>query len=147
MVTFQQHLRKSAGARRRYKFHKVRTKALKGCPQKRGVVNRIVTESPKKPNSAKRRVAKIRLCTGKRLRVKVPGIGQGSIQKFTPILIRGAHPRDLPGIRYSIIRGKLGASPVFERRKARSKYGMKRKYINDPNPMWKRLFFYLLFLI
>ena len=125
MVTFQQHKKRTV--KRIRKYHKVRTKALKGCPQKRGVVNRIITESPKKPNSAKRRVAKIKLCTGKRLRVKVPGIGQGSLQKFSPILIRGSHPRDLPGIRYSIIRGKLGSNPVFERKKGRSKYGVKRK--------------------
>lgn len=135
MPTVQQILRKKI--KRRRKFHKVRTKALKGCPQKRGVVNRIVVESPKKPNSAKRKVAKIRLCTGKKLRVKVPGIGQGTLQKFSPILIRGAHPRDLPGIRYSIMRGKLGSSPVFERRKARSKYGLKKKYITDAPTHWK----------
>lgn len=125
MTTIQQHLKKRV--KRVHKFHKIRTKALRGCPQKRGIVNRLITESPKKPNSAKRRVAKIRLCTGKRLRVKVPGIGQGSLQKFSPILIRGAHPRDLPGIRYCIIRGKLGSSPVFERKKGRSKYGVKKK--------------------
>ena len=131
MVTIQQHIRKAV--KRKPKFHKKRTKALKGNPQKRGVVNRIVTESPKKPNSAKRKVAKIRLCTGKNLRVKVPGEGHGNLQKFSPVLIRGSHPRDLPGIRYSIIRGKLGSNPVLARRKGRSKYGVKKRFITERN--------------
>ena len=100
--------------------------ALRGNPQKRGVVARIYIEHPKKPNSAKRKVARVRMCTGKMLRVKVPGPGHGTLQKYSAVLIRAAHPRDLPGIRYSIIRGKMGSNPVLERRKRRSKYGLKR---------------------
>ena len=104
--------------------------ALRHCPQRRGTVHRIYTESPKKPNSAKRKVARVRLGGSTRsLRVKVPGPGHGNLAKFAPVLIRGSHPRDLPGIRYSIIRGKLGSNPVQGRRKARSKYGLKKRHL------------------
>lgn len=127
MVTIHQHL--DSKTKRFRKFHKKRTMALRGCPQKRGVLSKIGIESPKKPNSAKRKVARLRLCTGKNLRVKIPGPGHGNLQKFSAVLIRGAHPRDLPGIRYSIIRGKLGSNPVLVRRKARSKYGLKKIHI------------------
>lgn len=127
MATLQQH--RMYPSMRLHKFHKKRTLALKGNPQKRGVVNKIGVESPKKPNSAKRKVARVRLCTGKNIRVKVPGPGVGNLQKFSPVLIRASHPRDLPGVRYSIIRGKLGSNPVLVRRKARSKYGIKKRHL------------------
>jgi small subunit ribosomal protein S12 len=94
------------------------------------VVHRIYTESPKKPNSAKRKVARVRLSSGPRyLRVKVPGPGHGNLARFAPVLVRGSHPRDLPGIRLSIIRGKLGSNPVMTRRKARSKYGLRKRHL------------------
>lgn len=103
---------------------------LKGCPQKRVVVHRVYTESPKKPNSAKRRVVRARILGSPRhLRVKLPGPGHGNLPRFGQVLIRGAHPRDLPGIRYSVIRGKLSSQPVFSRRKAASKYGLKKRVI------------------
>jgi small subunit ribosomal protein S12 len=106
--------------------------ALRHCPQKKGVVHRIYTESPKKPNSAKRKVARVRLVgTTRHLRVKVPGPGHGSLARFGQVLIRGAHPRDLPGIRYSIIRGKLGSNAVFSRRKGHSKYGLRKRQIEQ----------------
>jgi small subunit ribosomal protein S12 len=127
MTTLQQILRRSV--RRQSKVNYTRTVALRGNPQKRGVVHRIGTESPKKPNSAKRKVARVRLCTGKMVRVKVPGPGHGNLQKFSAVLVRGAHARDLPGVRYSIIRGKLGANPVLTRRKRRSKYGLRRRHV------------------
>lgn len=106
--------------------------ALRHCPQKKGVVHRIYTESPKKPNSAKRKVARVRLVgTTRHLRVKVPGPGHGSLARFGQVLIRGAHPRDLPGIRYCIIRGKLGSNAVFGRRKGHSKYGLRKRQIEQ----------------
>ena len=113
------------------KVKRTKSPALHRCPQRRGVCLQVKTKTPKKPNSAKRKVAKIRLCTGKNLRVKIPGEGHGNLQKFSPVLIRGSHPRDLPGIRYSIIRGKLGSNPVFARRKGRSKYGVKKRHITE----------------
>ena len=88
---------------------------------------KLFTESPKKPNSAKRRVAKVFIFSiKKRIRAQVPGEGIGGLQKFSRVLIRGGHTRDLPGIRYRIIRGKLDSQPLFNRRKARSKYGVKK---------------------
>ena len=130
MVTLQQHL--SRATRRMRKFHWNRVMALRHCPQKKGVVHRIYTESPKKPNSAKRKVARVRLVgTTRHLRVKVPGPGHGSLARFGQVLIRGAHPRDLPGIRYSIIRGKLGSNAVFGRRKAHSTYGLRKLQITQ----------------
>jgi small subunit ribosomal protein S12 len=128
MVTLAQHLRKAT--RRRPKFHWNRTTVLERCPQKRVVVHRIYTESPKKPNSAKRRVVRARIPGRERhLRVKLPGPGHGNLARYAQVLIRGAHPRDLPGIRYSIIRGKLGSTPVLTRRKGRSKYGLRKRTI------------------
>jgi small subunit ribosomal protein S12 len=127
MVTIQQLLRKKIV--RRSKFHRVRARALRGNPQKRGVVRKLGTESPRKPNSAKRRVARVRLSTGKTVRAKVPGEGPGTLQKFSAVLVRGASPVDLPGVRYAIIRGKLGSNPWLERRRARSKYGVKRIHV------------------
>lgn len=109
MVTLQQLLRKKTS--RRPKFHPVWSRALRGNPQKRGVVFKLGTESPRKPNSAKRRVARVTLCTKKRIRVKVPGEGAGTLQKFSAVLVRGASPRDLPGVRYAIIRGKMQSNP------------------------------------
>ena len=103
---------------------------LGGSPQKRVVVHRIYTEKPKKPNSAKRAVVRARLLGSERhLRVKLPGPGTGKLARYAQVLIRGAHPRDLPGIRYSIIRGKIGSQPNFLRRKARSKHGLRKRHL------------------
>jgi len=131
MVTLQQHLSHRKPIRLP-KFHKVRTKALKGNPQKRGIVSRLSTEHPKKPNSAKRKVARIRIRGRKNMvRVKVPGEGHGTLQKFSAVLIRGHRARDLPGIRHAIIRGKLGSNPVLSKRKGRSKVGVKKGYVDQ----------------
>jgi small subunit ribosomal protein S12 len=135
MVTLSQHVRKAT--RRRPKFHWNRTKVLAGSPQKRVVVHRIGVEKPKKPNSAKRSVVRARLLgTDRHLRVKLPGPGTGKLAKFGQVLIRGAHPRDLPGVRYSIIRGKLSSQPNFLRRKARSKHGLRKRHLElHPLPL------------
>jgi small subunit ribosomal protein S12 len=110
------------------KKHKKRNTALRKCPQKRGFIVKLFTESPKKPNSANRRVASVFIFSiKKRIRVQIPGETIGNLQKFSRVLIRGGHTRDLPGIRYRIIRGKLDSQPLFQRLTARSKYGVKKE--------------------
>lgn len=117
---------------RKHKTHTKRNNALKQCPQKKGLCIDVVKENPKKPNSAKRSVAKLRLSTGKRIRAQIPGEGH-NLQKYKRILIRGGHTRDLPGIRYRVIRGgRYDCAPVLIRKKSRSKYGTK-KYMSKPN--------------
>jgi small subunit ribosomal protein S12 len=96
------------------------------------VVQRIVLESPKKPNSANRRVARVRLMGSQRLRrVKVPGPGTCGVAKFTAVLVHGHHPRDCPGVRYCVIPGKLGATPLFGRRQGRSHYGLRKRMLPE----------------
>lgn len=137
MVTLQQHLRRATT--RRSKFHWNRTTALRNGPQRRGVVQRLGTESPKKPNSAKRKVARVRLVGGFRLRrVKVPGPGSCGVAKFTAVLVHGHHARDLPGVRLCIIPGKLGASPLFGRRQGRSHYGLKKRMLPEHSAAARR---------
>ena len=104
---------------------KVKTPALKGCPQKRGVCIRVYTSTPKKPNSALRKVARVRLTNGIEVTSYIPGIGH-NLQEHSVVLIRGGRVKDLPGIRYHIIRGTLDSSGVEDRRRGRSKYGTKR---------------------
>jgi small subunit ribosomal protein S12 len=99
--------------------------ALKGCPQKRGVCIRVYTSTPKKPNSALRKVARVRLVNGMEVTTYIPGIGH-NLQEHSVVLIRGGRVKDLPGVRYHIIRGTLDASGVADRKKGRSKYGAKR---------------------
>ncbi len=99
--------------------------ALMGCPQKRGVCVRVYTTTPKKPNSALRKVARVRLTNGIEVTTYVPGIGH-NLQEHSVVLIRGGRVKDLPGVRYHIIRGSLDASGVANRKKSRSKYGAKR---------------------
>ena len=99
--------------------------ALKGCPQKRGVCTRVYTTTPKKPNSALRKVARVRLTNGMEVTSYIPGEGH-NLQEYSVVLIRGGRVRDLPGVRYHIIRGTLDAVGVNERRQGRSKYGTKR---------------------
>ena len=99
--------------------------ALKECPQKRGVCTRVYTTTPKKPNSALRKVARVRLTNGIEVTAYIPGIGH-NLQEHSVVLIRGGRVKDLPGVRYHIIRGALDTAGVANRRQARSKYGVKR---------------------
>ena len=107
---------------------KVRTKsaspALKQCPQKRGVCTRVYTTTPKKPNSALRKVARVRLNSGIEVTAYIPGEGH-NLQEHSIVLVRGGRVRDLPGVRYKIIRGALDAVGVKNRKQARSRYGAK----------------------
>ena len=104
---------------------KEKAPALKGNPQKRGVCVRVFTSTPKKPNSALRKVARVRLSTGKEITAYIPGEGH-NLQEHSIVLIRGGRVRDLPGVRYHILRGTLDASGVDARHNGRSKYGAKR---------------------
>ncbi len=99
--------------------------ALKACPQKRGVCTRVYTTTPKKPNSALRKVARVRLTNGMEVTSYIPGEGH-SLQEHSVVLIRGGRVKDLPGVRYHIIRGVLDSVGVSDRRQSRSKYGAKR---------------------
>ena len=99
--------------------------ALQGCPQKRGVCVRVYTVTPKKPNSALRKVARVRLTNGIEVTAYIPGIGH-NLQEHSVVLLRGCLVRDLPGVMYKIIRGALDAAWVQDRRKSRSKYGTPR---------------------
>ncbi len=104
---------------------KSKAPALQGCPQKRGVCVRVYTSTPKKPNSALRKVARVRLTNGIEVTTYIPGIGH-NLQEHSVVLVRGGRVKDLPGVRYHIIRGALDAAGVEDRRKSRSKYGTKR---------------------
>ncbi len=106
---------------------RARTKspALNGCPQKRGVCVRVYTSTPKKPNSALRKVARVRLTNGIEVTTYIPGVGH-NLQEHSIVMIRGGRVKDLPGVRYHVIRGTLDAVGVEGRRKSRSKYGAKR---------------------
>ena len=99
--------------------------ALQGCPQKRGVCIRVYTSTPKKPNSALRKVARVRLTNGIEVTSYIPGVGH-NLQEHSVVLIRGGRVKDLPGVRYHIIRGTLDSIGVQERRQSRSKYGAKK---------------------
>ncbi len=100
--------------------------ALQACPQKRGVCIRVYTTTPKKPNSALRKVARVRLSNGMEVSSYIPGIGH-NLQEHSVILLRGGRVKDLPGVRYHIIRGTLDTQGVAQRKQGRSKYGTKRK--------------------
>jgi small subunit ribosomal protein S12 len=102
-----------------------KTRALQACPQKRGVCVRVYTTTPKKPNSALRKVARVRLTNGFEVTSYIPGEGH-NLQEHSVVLIRGGRVKDLPGVRYHIIRGVMDSEGVQERRKSRSKYGTKR---------------------
>ena len=104
---------------------KSKARALDACPQKRGVCTRVYTTTPKKPNSALRKVARVRLTSGFEVTAYIPGIGH-NIQEHSVVLIRGGRVKDLPGVRYHIIRGTLDASGVKDRKQSRSKYGAKK---------------------
>jgi small subunit ribosomal protein S12 len=102
-----------------------RTPALEGCPQKKGICIKLVLRTPKKPNSALRKVAKLRLSNKKRIYAYIPGEGH-NLQEHSIVMIRGGRVKDLPGVRYHIIRGTLDTQGVQDRKQARSKYGAKR---------------------
>ena len=121
MPTIQQLVRKG----RRDKIAKVKTAALKGSPQRRGVCTRVYTTTPKKPNSALRKVAKVRLVNGFEVIAYIPGEGH-NLQEHSIVLIRGGRVKDLPGVRYHILRGVLDTQGVKNRKQRRSKYGAKR---------------------
>ncbi|OGP58201.1 MAG: 30S ribosomal protein S12 [Deltaproteobacteria bacterium RBG_13_61_14] len=104
---------------------KTKAPALQSCPQKRGVCVRVTTFTPKKPNSAMRKVARVRLTNGIEVTTYIPGVGH-NLQEHSVVLIRGGRVKDLPGVRYHIIRGTLDAMGVQDRKQGRSKYGAKR---------------------
>jgi small subunit ribosomal protein S12 len=111
---------------RKKKIYKVKTPALKKKPQVRGICIKIYNRTPKKPNSALRKVAKVKLSTGKRVECYIPGEGH-NLQQYSVVLIRGGRVPDLPGVKYHIIRGKYDLSGVKDRKTSRSKYGMKKQ--------------------
>ena len=121
MPTIQQLVRKG----RRDKIAKVKTAALKGSPQRRGVCTRVYTTTPKKPNSALRKVARVRLTSAVEVTAYIPGEGH-NLQEHSMVLVRGGRVKDLPGVRYHIVRGSLDLQGVKDRKQARSKYGAKR---------------------
>lgn len=120
--TIQQLVRKG----RKSKPAKAKTPALKGSPQRRGVCTRVYTHTPKKPNSALRKVARVRLTSGIEVTAYIPGEGH-NLQEHSIVLVRGGRVKDLPGVRYKVVRGSLDASGVSARRQARSRYGAKRE--------------------
>ena len=121
MPTLNQLVKKS----RRKVIKKSKTPAMQGCPQKRGVCVRVYTTTPKKPNSALRKVARVRLTNGIEVSSYIPGVGH-NLQEHSVVLIRGGREKDLPGVRYKIVRGTLDTAGVTDRRQGRSKYGAKR---------------------
>src|SRR2546421_6744741 len=122
MPTIQQLVRKG----RQDKVSKTKTPALKGSPQRRGVCTRVYTTTPKKPNSALRKVARVRLTSGIEVTAYIPGVGH-NLQEHSIVLVRGGRVKDLPGVRYKIIRGSLDTQGVRGRKQARSRYGAKRE--------------------
>ena len=120
MVTISQLIRKGREAKRK----RGKSPALMGCPQRRGVCIQVRTMTPKKPNSALRKIAKVRLTTGVEVTSYIPGEGH-NLQEHSIVLIRGGRVKDLPGVRYHIVRGTLDSAGVAQRRKSRSKYGAK----------------------
>lgn len=121
MPTIQQLIRSERSKAQK----KTKSPALKQCPQRRGVCTRVYTTTPKKPNSALRKVARVRLTSGFEVTAYIPGIGH-NLQEHSVVLIRGGRVKDLPGVRYHIIRGTLDAQGVKDRKQGRSKYGAKR---------------------
>lgn len=121
MPTIQQLVRKG----RNKQLEKSKSPALNACPQRRGVCVRVYTTTPKKPNSAMRKVARVRLTNGKEVNAYIPGEGH-NLQEHSIVLVRGGRVKDLPGVRYHLVRGALDASGVDGRTQRRSKYGTKR---------------------
>lgn len=121
MPTFNQLVRKGRQKVRR----RSKSPVLDSCPQKRGVCLQVKTMTPKKPNSALRKIARVRLTNGKEITAYIPGIGH-NLQEHSIVLVRGGRVRDLPGVRYHIVRGTLDTTGVDTRKQARSKYGKKK---------------------
>ena len=122
MPTFNQLIRKSRVKTR----VKTKSPALQKCPQKRGVCTQVKTTTPKKPNSALRKIARIKLTNGSEVTAYIPGVGH-NLQEHSVVLIRGGRVKDLPGVRYHIVRGTLDTQGVKDRKQSRSKYGAKRE--------------------
>ena len=121
MPTINQLIRKG----RTSTTSKTKSPALEGCPQKRGVCTRVMTVTPKKPNSALRKVARVRLSNGIEVTAYIPGIGH-NLQEHSVVLIRGGRVKDIPGVRYHIVRGSKDTLGVADRKRSRSKYGAKK---------------------
>lgn len=121
MPTINQLVRQN----RTQKKDRSKSPALQSCPQKRGVCVQVKTKTPKKPNSALRKVAWVRLSTGQEVIAYIPGEGH-NLQEHSIVLVRGGRVKDLPGVRYHIVRGSLDCAPVKDRKKSRSKYGAKK---------------------
>lgn len=120
--TTNQLVRKARKNQRR----KTKSRALEGCPQKRGVCTYTGIRTPKKPNSAQRRIARVRLSNGKEVTAYIPGESH-NLTEHSQVLVRGGRVRDLPGVKFHIVRGVLDTAPVHDRKQARSKYGKKKK--------------------
>ena len=121
MPTVQQLVRRG----RKRQTSRSKSADLGSCPQRRGVCLRVFTQTPKKPNSALRKVARVRLTNGREVNAYIPGVGH-NLQEHSVVLIRGGRVKDLPGVRYHIVRGTLDTTGVAERHRGRSKYGAKR---------------------
>ena len=121
MLTVQQLIRRG----RAQKSKKSKAPDLAGCPQRRGVCIRVFTATPKKPTSALRKVARVRLNNGREVNADIPGVGH-ALQEHSVVLVRGGRVKDLPGVRYHIVRGTLDSTGVTDRHQSRSKYGAKR---------------------
>jgi len=121
MPTINQLIRNS----RKDKIHRTKTPAMQQNPQKRGVCTRVYTTTPKKPNSAMRKVARVKLVNGYEVTAYIPGVGH-NLQEHSVVMIRGGRVKDLPGVRYHIIRGRLDTQGVANRKQGRSLYGAKR---------------------
>ena len=122
MPTFNQLIRKE----RKKTELKTKSPALQSCPQKRGVCTQVKTTTPKKPNSALRKIARVKLTNGNEITAYIPGVGH-NLQEHSVVLIRGGRVKDLPGVRYHIIRGTLDTQGVKDRKQGRSKYGAKKE--------------------
>ena len=122
MPTINQLIRKP----RKVQHSKSKSQALVQCPQKRGVCTLVRTMTPKKPNSALRKIARVRLSNGKEITAYIPGVDH-NLQEHSIVLVRGGRVKDLPGVRYKIVRGTLDTSGVRDRKQARSRYGAKRE--------------------
>jgi small subunit ribosomal protein S12 len=127
MPTYNQLCKKS-----RVKKTKInKTPALEGCPQKKGICTKLVLRTPKKPNSALRKLAKLKLTNKKRIYAYIPGEGEHHLQEYSNVIVRGGRVKDLPGIKYHLVRGKLDFPGLTKRKTSRSKYGTKKlkKYV------------------
>ena len=122
MATINQLVRKA----RSPETYKSTSPALANCPQRRGVCTRVYTTTPKKPNSALRKVARVRLSSGVEVTAYIPGVGH-NLQEHSIVLVRGGRVKDLPGVRYKIVRGSLDTQGVKNRQQARSRYGAKKE--------------------